>query len=324
MVVSARWLIFVSLIVAVILSVQHCHARQATNGFAIKNPLVPAEQIYHGGPPRDGIPAIDQPRFITAKQAGFLKPDDRVLGIYFNGVAKVYAVRILNYHEIVNDVVANQAVVISFCPLCGTGMAFKAEVAGVNLQFGVSGLLYNSDMLLYDRQTESLWSQIMKQAISGPMKGRRLEQLPLSHTTWQDWRQQYPGTLVLSTQTGYSRDYSRTPYPGYTKSDYIMFPVNYKAAQYHPKELVIGLEIDQAFKAYPFTELDKSGKVEIMDSVANKPVKIVFDAVNRTGKIFDHNNNEIPTIISFWFAWMAFHPNSEVYSAVANSRGNVR
>lgn len=279
-----------------------------TNGFDLSNSLVPTNEIHHGGPRRDGIPAIDKPLFVTPEQADFLNPDDRVLGISHNGITKAYAVRILNYHEIVNDKFGSQPVAITYCPLCGTGMAFST-----NHSFGVSGLLYNSDMLLYDRQTESLWSQIMKQAITGPQKGKKLKQLPMAHTSWRNWLNQHPNTLALSTKTGYIRNYASTPYPGYELSQDIIFPVSFTSRQYHPKELVIGIEINKKFKAYPFSELAKLKTTQLNDRFAGKPVTIIFDPVNRSGKILNKNGDELPSITSFWFAWIAFHPESEIY-----------
>ena len=181
---------------------------QSLNGFDLSNASLPVSQILSGGPPRDGIPAIDRPRFIAARQAAFLGDDDRVLGVYHKGIARAYPIRILNWHEIVNDQFAGEAVVVSFCPLCGTGTAFST-LHGKAKTFGVSGLLYNSDLLLYDRETESLWSQIAATAISGPLRGEGLTLLPVAHTTWADWRKRYPDTTVLSTDTGYSRDYQR-------------------------------------------------------------------------------------------------------------------
>jgi hypothetical protein len=287
----------------------------SNNGFNLTDTLIPAGQIYHGGPPKDGIPAIDRPKFLSASQAEFLKFDDRVLGVTYNSISKAYPVRILNYHEIVNDKFQGDAVVITFCPLCGTGMAFDADISGRTRSFGVSGLLYNSDMLLYDRESETLWSQLMKQAISGPLKGKKLQQIPMAHTTWRDWKKRHPQTQVLSTSTGYSRDYSKTPYPGYSTSDVIMFPINNQAAQYHPKEQVLGIEIGTTFKAYPFSELARLERSVFHDVVAGRELEIQFDPVNRTGKILGENSNEIPTVISFWFAWMAFHPESEVFKA---------
>ncbi len=127
------------------------------NGFLIENPLVPTDSIEKGGPPRNGIPALHSPLFVSADAADFLDDDDRVLGISIGGTAKAYPVRILNHHEIVNDWISQQRVVVTYCPLCGSGIAFSAVVDEMSLTFLVSGLLYKSDVLLYDFETESLW-----------------------------------------------------------------------------------------------------------------------------------------------------------------------
>jgi len=284
------------------------------NGFDLSKTSIPREQIRHGGPPKDGIPAIDNPRFLEAGRADFLEPGDRVMGVAHKGVAKAYPIRILNYHEIVNDEFKGEPMVVSFCPLCGTGMAFSAEIDGDPVSFGVSGLLYNSDVLLYDRRTESLWSQIMGKAVSGPMMGTELQHMPASHTTWRDWQERHPDTLVLSTQTGYSRNYSSTPYGGYEESGRIWFPVANRDERYHPKEQVIGLELNGEFKAYPFAELSKGG-TPFTDVVAGRKVTVKFDARNRTGRVLDAEGKEIPTVIAFWFAWVAFHPDTAVFQA---------
>jgi hypothetical protein len=284
------------------------------NGFDLSDSLVPVAEIHHGGPARDGIPAIDRPRFLSAGQADYLQDSDRVLGIDRNGIRKAYPIRILNYHEIVNDRFGEEAIAVTYCPLCGTGMAFMASVGGAVRDFGVSGLLYKNDVLLYDRETESLWSQLMKQAVTGPMRGTRLEQVAMSHTTWADWRRRYPDTLVLSTDTGARRDYRRSPYAGYAGSADVYFPMKSIDPRYHPKELVIGLSLGDRHKAYPFAELSRtSGKLH--DRIANEDVVIRFDAANRTGSVFAANGQEIPSTISYWFAWQAFHPDTEVYTA---------
>ncbi len=283
------------------------------NGFDIADPLIPKEEIHHGGPPRDGIPSIDSPEFLAVDTVEFLSNDDRVLGISRNGIAKAYPIKILDWHEIVNDQFNGEPVVVSYCPLCGTGMAFDAKVEGEARSFGVSGLLYNSDVLLYDRESESLWSQVIRKAISGPLKGQLLKQIPMAHTTWLDWRQHHPQTLVLSNQTGHNRDYSRSPYSGYESSTRIWFPVKNQSQRYHPKELVIGLNVDGKTKAYPFAELSKS-TTTINDQLGNVEVKVEFDPVNRTGRILDEEGNEIPTTIAYWFAWYAFFPDTEVYA----------
>jgi hypothetical protein len=140
---------------------------QTKNGFDLGDASVPIDQIRHGGVPRDGIPSIDNPKFIDAADADFLRGKDRILGVFRNGVAKAYPIKILDYHEIVNDHFGDEAILVSYCPLCYTGMVFSVQGNDVAFDFGVSGLLYNSDVLLYDRETGSLWSQILSKAITG-------------------------------------------------------------------------------------------------------------------------------------------------------------
>jgi len=152
------------------------------NGFILDQGLISPEQVFQGGPAKDGIPAIDRPEFINASDAYFLKADDRILGIKIDGIAKAYPISILNWHEIVNDSTGGAAYTITYCPLCGTGVAFNRDVNKRTLSFGVSGLLYNSDVLLYDRESESLWSQILGKAVTGNYKGTNLSMLArISH-----------------------------------------------------------------------------------------------------------------------------------------------
>ncbi|WP_200333966.1 DUF3179 domain-containing protein [Thiocystis violacea] len=246
------------------------------NGFDLAGALIPSERILHGGPPRDGIASIDRPRFLPAAKADALDAKDRVLGLRLHGQARAYPIAILNWHEIVNDRFDGTPVAVTYCPLCGTGMAFLARANDQSLTFGVSGLLYNSDVLLYDRESQSLWSQIDRRAISGPHKGRRLDAIPLEHTTWGDWRKRHPDTLVLSRETGSARDYDRNPYGGYAEEEALYFPVRFRAQGYHPKERVLGIEIDGLFKAYPFAELAKSSGV-IHDQFGEQAIVVRFD-----------------------------------------------
>ncbi|NOR20967.1 MAG: DUF3179 domain-containing protein [Xanthomonadales bacterium] len=284
------------------------------NGFRLTNALVPAEQIFSGSPVRDGIPAIDNPRFVSASDAGFLDPDDRVLGITYNGISKAYPVAILNYHEVVNDRFNGEPILVTFCPLCRTGIAYLATVDGKRLEFGVSGLLYNSDMLFYDRQTESLWSQIRRQAVSGPLKGVSLQPVILTHTRWQDWKQHNPGTLVLSTDTGFQRDYSSSPYAGYGATRELWFPVLAEDDRYHPKAPVLGLELAGRFKAYPFSELERAGGV-VHDTFTGRQIVVRYDAINKKADVADENGHSLPGVTAYWFAWYAFHPETAVFTA---------
>ncbi len=288
----------------------------STNGFDLGHCLVPLAEIHAGGPPRDGIPALDRPRFVAAGEAAYLKDDDRVLGLSRHGIDKAYPIRILNYHEIVNDRFGNDGVVVSYCPLCGTGMAFLADVDGETHQFGVSGLLFNSDVLLYDRETESLWSQIGKQAVCGLLASKQLRQLVLVQTRWDVWRRQHPATRVLSLDTGYDRDYTQSPYTGYDSSDALYFPVRHLDPRYHPKEQVIGLELGGVYKAYPFAELSRLSTSSLQDRLAGQSIEVRFDAANRLGRVFDAQGSELAVTISYWFAWLAFHPDTEVFKVL--------
>lgn len=284
------------------------------NGFDLSGSLVPMEEIHLGGPSRDGIPAIDHPKFVPAQKVDFLDAEDHILGLARNGEIKAYPIPIMNWHEIVNDKAGGERVAITYCPLCGTGVAFVARVGGRELSFGVSGLLYNSDVLLYDRETESLWSQLRNQAISGPMKGSKLKALPLTHTTWRAWRREHPDTLVLSTDTGERRNYSRDPYGGYEQERGLYFPVSARSQRYHPKERVLGVEIGGRFKAYPFAELARIGEREIRDQFAGRELRVQFDWANESARVLDSAGEQLPAVTSFWFAWYAFHPDAEVFT----------
>ena len=287
-------------------------ASSEKNGFDLSNSLIPSRKILSGGPNRDGIPAINHPKFLKSGESIVLQPDDRILGMTYQGISKAYPINILNHHEIVNDQFAGEPVVITYCPLCGSGIAYSAKIAEKTLHFGVSGLLYNSDVLLFDRETESLWSQLMNQAISGSMREKRLLPLAITHTTWLDWHKRFPDTLVLSEETGYYRDYSQNPYKDYRLDRKIWFPVEQQSKRYHPKEMVMGIEINGQFKAYPFSELAKK-KVEINDQLAGKNYSIHYDPQHQTASVTDNNGKELPTVLTFWFAWYAFHPKTLIY-----------
>jgi hypothetical protein len=285
------------------------------NGFDMTGSLIPLDEIHQGGPPRDGIPAIDRPRFLMGARADHMRPWDEILGIVVDGEAKAYPIRIMNWHEIVNDRIGGQPIAVTYCPLCGTGIALVAEAGGRELRFGVSGLLYNSDLLSYDRETESLWSQISRKAITGTMKGEKLRMLPLTRTTWSAWRLAHPQTLVLSEETGYRRDYDRSPYGDYAVERGLYFPVSAESRRYHPKETVLGVDIDGHFKAYPFVELRKAETASIADTVGGRPVDVRFDRANESATLHDADGRQLPAITVFWFAWYAFHPKTEVYEA---------
>jgi len=307
-------LAFLIAILVTLVCFKSCSVFAEHNGFDLSGSLIPSEQILAGGPARDGIPSIDEPEFIAAMQAGGWQDDQQVLSLTVGGITRAYPIYILNWHEIVNDNIGGQSVVISYCPLCGTGMAFSADINGEALTFGVSGLLYNSDVLLYDRQSDSLWSQLKSQAVTGKFKGQKLTQLPLNQMTWKEWKARYPDGEVLSRNTGYSRDYSQSPYGGYDESPVLYFPVEFRSQAYHPKERVLGVEVDGKFKAYPFAELSKISNNELLDDFNGQQFKLIFNASSRTGEVVDAETGiAYPAVNSFWFAWYTFHPDTDVY-----------
>lgn len=282
------------------------------NGFDLSDTLIPRAEIAHGGPPRDGIPALTDPRFEPAVAVSGMRNDERVLGLVRSGIAKAYPLSILTWHEIVNDRFGDEPIVVTYCPLCFTGMAFEAALDGRRHHFGVSGLLYNSDVLMYDRENESLWSQLLRQAVSGPHKGVRLKQVAMLNTTWANWRARHPDTLVLSRNTGHGRDYGRDPYAGYERSPDVLFPVKFRAQGYHPKEQVLGIELDGVARAYPVSELAR-GPAEFRDRIGEREVTVRYDDASTTAEILGPDGTVLPSVQAYWFAWYTFNPQTQVY-----------
>lgn len=283
---------------------------QTLNGFDLSNALVEPSEVKKGGPAKDGIPALNYPQFLQAQDADYIQESDLVIGISIENDVKAYPIRILNWHEIVNDTINNNPVVITYCPLCGSGIVFNSIVNKVALTFGVSGLLYNSDVLLYDKQTESLWSQIMSKSINGKQKGQKLEIITSDLTTWGQWVGKHPNTLVLSTNTGYNRNYNKDPYSGYTSTEQTYFPVHIKSDKVPAKERVLGIQIKNSYKAYPYSELAKGNGI-IEDEFKGIKIKIQYHKDFQTATLI--SPIDIISVSSYWFAWYAFHPYTKVY-----------
>ncbi|MGE3151994.1 MAG: DUF3179 domain-containing protein [Nitrospiraceae bacterium] len=307
-----RWSLFIAIGAILILSAWLGLGKTPTTTFDLTRHSVPLDQIVDGGPGKDGIPAILQPQFVPAAEATFLSDGDRVLGLTLGHDAKAYPIKILNWHEIVNDSVGGKPIVVTYCPLCGTGIAFEAIVQGRRHTFGVSGLLYQSDLLMYDRQTESLWSQVGMHAVAGPLTGEKLTPIFLEHTTWAEWRAAHPATLVLSTKTGSFRNYDHDPYLGYAERRDLMFDTTHFDPSYHPKEWIVGVEINGVTKAYPFSEL-KNTRPPIIDQVGGRSITIRFNRQSRSASVLDADGKPLPSIMAFWFAWYAFHPDTLVF-----------
>jgi hypothetical protein len=189
--------------------------------------VVDLDEIRPGGPPPDGIPPIDQPRYESVEQAdGWLEDREPVLMVERGQTARAYPLRILTFHEIVNDQLDGDPLLVTYCPLCNSGLAFHPVVDGEVLDFGTSGRLWRSNLVMYDRATRSLWSQFTGEAIVGEHLGIRLERLPSAIVSWADFRSSRPGGDVLSIQTGFDRPYGRNPYVGYADRPVPLFAVD--------------------------------------------------------------------------------------------------
>jgi len=304
--------------------------------------LVPDEiQAYvdfmiSGGPPPDGIPAIDDPQFIDASSAR-LAPGDIVIGFHHNGEAHAYPQLILVQHEIVNDVVGGLPVAITYCPLTATAQGFKRG----STTLGVSGQLLNSNVVLFDRATRSYFSQILATGIRGEHVGRTLDEVNLIWTTWERWSAAYPETKVLSERTGHLRNYSRDPYGsynpvgGYYSQDRTMFPVMHSSSEHHAKEMVVGARTPDRSAYFLMADLERERVLQTEHFVA------VYDETLDTGNVYvrDSDGPEITPgaggryeiagqyyapdalpleqlipVDAFFFAWHAFYPESETPS----------
>lgn len=285
---------------------------QVANGFDLTDSLVPEEEIMGGGPPRDGIPALVDPARDSAEKADrWLRGEDRVLGIEINDVAVAYPISILTWHEIVNDIVGGRPVAVTFCPLCGTGVVFEAGLIGERMVFGVSGLLYKSDVLMYDRATDSLFSQLLMQGITGPLRGTRLEAVPAAVTTWKAWKGRHPNTWVLSRALPFGRDYGTDPYGQYHKSGSTMFPVRGVDRSHRPKEwayliLSAGKKFLVAESVLKGFEKDGIHRFRFSDG----EIVLVFDPENRELLVRGGPAGEEVVIPGYWFALSAFHPDA--------------
>ncbi len=281
------------------------------NGFDLSNSTIRVPEILGGGPPRDGIPSIDAPKFIRPDAATFMRDDDVVLSITRGETTRSYPLRVLVWHEIVNDTLGAEAIAVTYCPLCGTGMVFDRAIGGEVRTFGVSGLLYQSNVLMYDRQSESLWSQLKMESVSGPEVGKKLRWLPSEHLTWKEWRVKYPSGEALSTKTGHRRDYEGAAYADYFASDATMFPVSHTRTEFPNKTWVLGMIAGDTPKAYPVHGLPDGRTVT--DTLGGEVVRITFHHASRRVEVLDARGAPLPSVMVFWFAWQAINPTTEIW-----------
>jgi hypothetical protein len=255
--------------------------------------IIHPDKIRGGGPPKDGIPSIDHPRYVSVQDADeWIQDDELVLALVYDDVKRVYPLQILVWHEIVNDDINGKRVLITYCPLCGSGIAYKPiiTVDGEEkaVEFGTSGKLFNSNLVMYDRETETYWQQIDGKAIVGSLVGQELQEISIDTVVWRDWKVAHSDSNVLSQQTGHVRNYGKDPYGSYYENSFLMFPVENEDTRVHPKTIIFGIEVNDKFVAYRESDLIKEG------------------VIKDTG-------NEIVKERDMWFVWYAFHPETELY-----------
>ena len=309
------------------------------------------EEITWGGVAVDGIPSLDNPKLIAADAAEYLRDDDLVFGVEINGDARAYPLRIMGWHEMFNEVIGGVPVALAYCTLCGSGILFETQVEGRErpLIFGSSGLLYRSNKLMFDRETNSLWNQFTGRPVSGPLvdSGIALRIRPVVITSWRKWRDAHPDGRVLSVDTGHRRDYSSgVVYREYFASPELMFPAAVDETLFRQKDLVFGIRDVVAAKAWPLSAF--AGGAVVNDRIGQRPVVLVGDAATRTVRAYDRGDRRfdkaerdgylrsggadwridenaligsegmrlarVPGHVAYWFAWNGYlGVESEIY-----------
>lgn len=290
--------------------------------FDLSRAAIPRNEILSGGVPIDGIPALTRPTIEPGDQQTLVSADDRVVGVVIDGEARAYPLRVLAQHEIVNDEIAGRPVAVTYCPLCDSVAVFDRRLDGKAVEFGVSGRLYNSNVLMYDRggTAKSLFSQLGAAAVAGPRLGAKLDTLPSELTTWSAWRRRHPQTGVLTGGGGPPRDYGLDPYAAYFATSELMFPVRNRDDRLPPKERVLGVWSGSTARAYPLRHFRDTATREQMvtleQNLGQDRLTLTFDADSRTLRVSQASDG-VRWMYSFWFAWAAFHPNSSIFTGAS-------
>ncbi len=314
--------------------------------------LIPLEEVFDGGPGKDGIPSIDNPNFSNVEDITFLSDQDLVVGVISDDEVKAYPHSILDWHEIVNDDIGDKSLAITYCPLTGTAIGWDRNVNGSKTTFGVSGKLYNSNLIPYDRNSDSYWSQIRLDCINGDLINTEINTSHVIETSWATWKELYPQSKVMNTNTDYERNYNQYPYGDYrTNNNNLIFPVNPMDDRLPSKERTLAVLTDGGNKAYSIEQFDTPkiiqdtvGGIEIIvigskeknfivafenDSQFNNltiqldSLPIIAENANGlqltiAGELIENNTTisqlkPTNSFIGFWFSLGAFYPNIELF-----------
>ena len=270
--------------------------------------LIPIAEVRDGGPGKDGIPALSDVKFINAQEATYLADNDLVLGFVDGDDVRAYPHSILDWHEIINDDTENHSLAIIYCPLTGTGIGWDRVINEKKTTFGVSGLLYNTNIIPYDRLTDSNWSQLLLKSVNGELSGKIPKTYNLVETTWKTWKELYPSTKAVSTETDYNRSYGNYPYGSYKTSENLIFPISNKDDRLHEKERVLAVIINGKAAVFRFEENSTGYKIvnRVLENTKLVTVKnteinlmVAFNRVLADGTelSFEAVQNESPVIL---------------------------
>lgn len=280
---------------------------------------IPLEEILSGGPPKDGIPSIDDPYFVPVAQVPvWLDSAGEGISLIIDDVERFYPFQVLVQHEITNDQINGKKVLVTYCPLCKTGVVFDPTVRGVQVEFGVSGKLWNSNLLMYDRSgedNESLWSQISGEGVVGPATGEKLPIILSDIVTLDAFAVAHPQGEVIVGENGREGRYTAIPYGGDLNDIDPIFPVNHKDDRLDENAFILGVEENGHFKAYHVDAVEEVG--EVHDTFGDAMIIARFEEEEGAVRIYkvatDGAQTRIQVIPSFWFSWVAVHPETQLY-----------
>ena len=323
MIMGKRGRIFLGifLVLAIGIFVAEYRARNVGPGEGGQAPApgfaVPIEEIYNSGLSSTSIPSINEPKFVSVREAdSYLYDEGEGIAFGDSGDERFYPFQLLVWHMAVNDAYADRPIAVTYDPLAGSALVYDRRVNGVALRFGVSGKLWNSNILLEDPAAPGFWLQSTGEAFSGEQLGAKLSALSSEIITWKNWKARYPNGRVLSKETGFVRDYTRNPYLDYEESRVVYFPLTNRDIRLHPKEFVFGYEGPSGeAKAYPREYLIEEGA--ITDTVGGRKLSLRYDTDTGALSVVGENAvGEGESVIlrpMYWFLWAAIHKDSELY-----------
>ncbi len=347
--VMKKSIMFVSSLIIILFFSFSCSKKSDVGG----NWIIPSNKVLDGGPGKDGIPSVDNPKFQKISDGDYLDSADLIIAIKVDDEIRGYPHRILDWHEIVNDEINGFSFALTYCPLTGTGTAWNRVIDGEETTFGVSGLLYNTNLIPYDRKTNSNWSQILLMSVEGQRVSKKINTYPVLETTWHTFKTLFSDANVMTTETGFARNYGSYPYGDYrTNNANIIFPVDHKDNRVPNKERGLGVIISGEAKFYQFDSFDEEEVVVKHDnfentelvlfgnksknfliahqSVLTDSIALQFDVID--GKIMDNEGGEwnlfgeaingprtgekllsVDNFIGYWFSFGTFYRGLEIY-----------